>query len=78
MLVVRLIIDREAGMYFPYPMVDKQERWQGARVDITHSSMITVPDNFMSSENVMYDTLDNLKKVNKWQNWVERIIYGTN
>lgn len=78
MIVVRLVIDRDQGMYFPYPMLEKQERWLGARIPTTHNATFIVPDNFMSSENVLYDTLDNLKKVNKWQNWVERILYDTN
>ncbi len=75
MLVVHLVINNDKGMYFPYPMVNKKERWLGARISTTHNATFVVPDNFMSSENVLYDTLDNLKKIKTWQNWVQHIIY---
>ncbi len=80
LIVVRLVIDRDNEMYFPYPLKKNNgsERWLGARVPINHAAGLIIPENFMSSENVKYDTLENLKKVNQWQNWVERLMHGTN
>ncbi len=78
MIVVRLVIDADRGLYFPYPMVEKQERWLAARVPIFNHAAVFIPEDFMSSEHIKYDTLENLTRVSFWQNWIERLLNGTN
>ena len=77
MIVTRLVIDPEAKMYFPYPILKDKgaERWMGARVPI--NKMIFFTNDLMSSENIKFDTLDRLINVGNWQGSLVRYINGT-
>jgi len=72
MVVVRLVIDDDEDMYFPYNMVNKKDRWLGARVPVNFAAGVFIPDSFMTSEAVQFDTLDRLQNVGNWQSWLER------
>jgi hypothetical protein len=77
MIVTRLVIDPEANMYFPYPILKDKgaERWMGARVPINKAIFFT--NDFMSSENIKFDTLDRLINPGNWQGDLVSFLNGT-
>lgn len=59
----RVSLDDTCTRYYPYPLVEKKERWVGARFGLTRG---VVGKNRTSDQEVIFDSLEELRKIDTW------------
>ncbi len=62
-LALRVSLDNTCTSYYPYPLVEKKERWIGARFGLTRG---IVNRTNTSSQEVIFDSFAELRKTSTW------------
>ena len=62
-VALRISLDDTCTKYFPYPLVEKKERWIGARFGLTRG---IIGKTRTSDQEVVFDNLEELGKTNTW------------